>query len=279
MDLLDVSLNLFRKSLGPTVYNRLRHSPLGRPYRYCSIGTYGSIFGLYRSAGTNFRSKKILEVGCGEQFYTAYHFLAAGARSVTLVDPVFTRDSSTVRASQLRECEEKNGGASISSDADVRFHKSLDEILPEETGTYDFICSHFALEHFDDLGLYFRGVRRLLAPHGTSCNFVDLSDHVYHLFDSRPSSRWLYRTRMLNHLRYSDPFYNAITDRRIWVNRLLLPSYESLAAKHGLRILSLDPSRYHRVRIHGDVLERNHTLEGEDLYVTHFSMLLGLKGA
>ena len=69
------------------------------------------------------------------------------------------------------------------------------------------------LEHFNDLDSFFRNTSRLLAPQGVSYNFVDLSDHAYHLFDCREWTKWLYRTRMLYHLRYSEWFYNAITDK------------------------------------------------------------------
>jgi SAM-dependent methyltransferase len=222
----------------------------------------------------DFSAKRILEVGSGEQFYTAYFFLSAGAESVWLADPVFTGKSIPIQQSQLKQFQDCSGVLPVPGESTVRCFHSLDTIPGEQNGTFDFICSNNVLEHFSDLENYFQNVRRLLAPRGISCNFVDLSDHAYHVFDARLLTKWIYRTRMLNHLKYSDSLYDFITDRRIWTNRLLVPAYKALSIKNGLKILDIVPFFRQKAKIHPDVLNRYLPSGGEDLDITHFSILL-----
>ena len=274
MLLFDIVWNLFRKSLGNTVYKQLIKSPLGRPYEYYSITTYRRIFDFYRSSGYDFKSRRILEVGCGEQFYTSCFFLADEAETVTLVDPILNEKSASVKLTHIGEAQDNCGNISDAAGSNIRWFGSLDAIPSGSDERFDFICSHFVLEHFDNLERYFSSLQRLLSRGGISYNFVDLSNHAYHLFDSRWWTRWLYRKMILYHLGYSDTLYTAITDRRIWVNRLLLPAYRALAEKYRLEILKIATHPYRKVKIHLDVLTRNRTSHPDDLYVTHFSLLM-----
>lgn len=275
MNFLDIFWNLFRKSLGNNLYRKLKKSPLGRPYDYYSLSTYKSIFDHYKSQGFDFKSKRILEVGCGEQFYTAFFFISNGAKSVTLVDPVLNEQSNAIKMSQFGEYKDSYTDTPVSVNAEIEHFNSLDSIPSQKNEKYDIICSHFVLEHFRDLDSFFSNTSRLLAHQGLSYNFVDLSNHAYHLFDSRNWTKWLYRSRMLSHLKYSEWFYDAITDKRIWVNRLLVPAYRSLAKKYCLRVLRLDSHLCKSPKIHNDVLYKSQIQSNsEELNVTHFSMLL-----
>lgn len=275
MILFDILWNLFRKSLGNSAYKFLKKSPFGRPYNYYSISTYKNIFDHYKSnGGVVFTSKNILEIGCGEQFFTACLFLKDGAETISLVDPIFTANSASVKESHIKEVEIDSNSSLPSAREKIRYYSSLDSIANDFNGKFDFICSHFVLEHFKDLNNYFQNIRRLLSPQGVSYNFVDLSDHAFHLFDSRLLTKWIYRKNMLYHLKYSDSIYNFITDSRIWVNRLLLPSYKKLAKEYGLSVINVNPSPYKKVKVHKDVLQRNVTSNENELYVSHFSILL-----
>lgn len=273
MDLIDILWNLFRKSLSKELYSKLKKGPFGRPYNYYTISTYSDIFNHYKSAGLEFNSKNVLEIGPGAQYYTSYFFLSAGAKSVSLVDPVFNADSLTSRQLQLTVFLEHMNMKSI-DETNIQCYDSLESISSLFDNSFDIICSHFVLEHFDNLESFFKNTKRLLKPNGLCYSYVDLSDHVYHVFNSRPWTKWIYRTRMLYHLRYSDYLYNFITDKRIWVNRLLLPAYKSLSNKYSLQIIDTKPSLYHRVKIHKDVLTRNHTSNQSEFYITHFGLLL-----
>lgn len=272
--IFDVFWNLFRKSLGSGIYNALKASPFGRPYTYFSLPTFTDIFEDYKKTGISFEEKKILEVGGGNQFFTSFYFLSSGARSVLLVDPVFTSDAPAVRSIQKEQFLSHHKERKLPEKESIQTYSSLEVIPESENTSCDFICSHFVLEHFRDLDSFFRQTKRLLSANGTSFNIVDLSDHVYHVFDSRKPTKWLYRTRLLYHLRYSDHFYNAITDNRIWVNRLLLPSYKKLAQKYDLVVSDIEPLYCPKTEIHPDVMKRNTTDNEKELYVSHFSFRL-----
>ena len=271
----DILWNLFRKSLGNSFYNTLKSGPLGRPENYYTISTFDTVFTQYVSTGFNFNHKQILEVGGGNQFYTAFHFLSEGADRILLADPVFNNETPGIISRHREEFLKSHPDKQLPVPAPVSSYSSLDAIPEDDNSRCDFICSHFVLEHFRELDSYFLGTRRLLSDSGISFNIVDLSDHIYHVFNTRPRTQWLYRSRMLYHLRYSDAFYDAITDRRIWVNRLLLPAYRACAEKYDLVISDIEPLPYLRkVKIHPDVLQRNPTTNREELFITHFSFRL-----
>ena len=273
----DVFWNLFRKSLGNNVYTILKSSRFGRPYTYFSLPTFSDIFNRYKNTGISFKGKKILEVGGGNQFFTAFFFLKSGVRSVLFADPVFTSNTSPVYESQKVEFLAHFKNLTFPEPEPIHTYVSLESIPVSENGACDFICSHFVLEHFRDLDSFFKQTKRLLSANGTCFNVVDLSDHVYQLFNSRKATRWIYQTRLLYHLRYSDRFYNMVTDRRIWVNRLLIPSYRKLARKYDLEISDIEPLYCPETKIHPDLLKRESIDNEKELYVSHFSFRLSKK--
>jgi len=91
------------------------------------------------------RSYRILEVGCGEAM-TGY-FLSTHGHQVTVSDMDDWRDP---RAKALDFC------GSI-----------LERGLPYEKGTFDLIFSYNSFEHFNDPGVCFAELSRLLKPSGT----------------------------------------------------------------------------------------------------------------
>jgi len=267
MDLFDVIWNLFRKSLTDSAYDWGKRSVFGRPGHHFSIDTYRIVADEYAAVLLSCHNKNILEVGPGRQFYTGFYFLSRGAKSVSLADPVFdgcpeNQLEHDRKQFMLRERTYVGG--------EIQRYPSMNAIPVSENGTFDIVCSRFALEHIRDAEDFFRQSARLLKPGGICYHFVDLSDHAYHLFDSRPCTRWLYRSRMLYHLRYSDTFFNLITDKRIWVNRLLLPAYRGLWGKYNLTVQFLKPHFFNTVTIHRDVLEKNPTNDRADLSISHF---------
>ncbi len=274
MILFEILWNLFRKSLGSKLYVWLKKSRFGRASNYYSISTYRDVFEHYKYAGVDFQSKRILEVGCGEQFYTACYFLSSGAESVTLVDPVFGENARIAMSKHVSEYNEKNNQNFDPSKLNISYLKSFEEIPVSANANFDIICSHFVLEHFSSLDSYFSNVSRLLSKDGISYNIVDLSNHTYHVFDSRTCTKWIYRKQMLSHLKFSDSFYNMITDKRIWVNRLLLPAYKSLAEKYDLSVIDIDVQKCAKSKIHKDVIIRNSPSTEEDFCITHFSITL-----
>ncbi len=185
----DIFWNLFRKSLGGSAYNALKSSPFGLPYTYLSLPTFSDVFDHYKKTCFSFEGKKVLEVGGGNQFFTAYFFLNSGVRSVLLADPVFNTDSPSLRDIQKEEFLGHFRNLTLPESEPIHTYASLESIPVSENGACDFICSHFVLEHFRDLDAFFKHTKRLLSPKGICFNIVDLSDHVYHLFNGRKATR------------------------------------------------------------------------------------------
>ncbi|MCP4760454.1 MAG: class I SAM-dependent methyltransferase [archaeon] len=183
--IIDVFYNLIRKSLGNNVYKAIKRSPLGRAKAYYSLPTYKAIYEHYLSVGLDFQAKKVMEVGSGQQYFTAFYFMNAGASCVWLADLVWEN--------QKEEIFKKQKSVFLSSEPKLKeidrqpihISVSLKDVEATEGPTFDLICSHFVLEHVIDLKDFFDCVKRLLRPGGICYNFVDLSNHSYHIFDSR----------------------------------------------------------------------------------------------
>jgi hypothetical protein len=139
----------------------------------------------------------------------------------------------------------------------------------------DFIFTHFVLEHFDDLDIFFIAVCRLLTPAGVSLNIIDLSDHTYHIFSKyKCFQRFGYRNS-LSHLRYSNRVFSFINDHKCFMNRYLLPTYCKKAADYGLKCRITDKILYDRtVPIHKNLTDGLNTLNEDDLKVMSFRMYL-----
>lgn len=272
--ILDILYKLFRRSLPPGLYKLIRFSRLGRGRSYYTLSTYQAVFRHYLENGVAPRDKTVLELGGGNQFYTAAQFLAAGARRVILVDPVIHHTEQAFRA-HAAECEHAMPGTSTrASPTNVQAFSQLSDVPATMDGCIDFICSHFVLEHFVDLREYFGNVRRLLTQSGLAYAFVDLSDHTYHVFDSRKVTKWIYRTNPIGHLRYSDGLFRHISDRRVFENRYLLPHYLRLSKDFGLSVRYAVQGTSPGARVHPSVLARSGAVAGALTDVTHFILTL-----
>jgi SAM-dependent methyltransferase len=272
MDFFDVAWNLFRKNLTGPAYDWCKNSCFGRTKLFVPTDYFRKIADEYASICPSFHNKKILEVGPGKQFYTGFHFLARGAQSVCLADPVFSgcgENQLEHDREEFMRCEKTH----VAERSGIQWYSSMDAIPTSENGMFDIICSHFVLEHIMDIDDFFQQSVRLLKPGGVYYHVVDLSDHAYHLFDNRPCTRWLYRSRMLHHLQYSNLLYNFITDNRIWVNRLLFPAYRLLIDRFNLKVQRFNQLFFQKVTIHRDVLEKNPTSNMAELFISHFGFL------
>lgn len=270
----DVLWKLFRKSLPGKAYEKLRESKLLRPCGYHSFRTYQDIAAHYRQQHLECAGKTVLEFGPGFQFYTAFFFLLDGASTVLLVDPVFeNKDTEATLKKQFIEFS-KHHTLDENSTSRIGAFASIHAMPGDYDGRIDCVYSHFVLEHLEDLESFFDKAHALLRSGGYCYSFVDLSDHSYHIFDSRKITRWIFRSRMLYHLRYSDEFYRLLSDRRTWQNRRLFPAYSTLAAAKGFRIVSYALHKCKKAKIHRDILKRVPQSAEDDRYVSHFSLLL-----
>lgn len=261
-----ILLNIFRKAMPNNLYAVLRgifgH---GKTYNQCE--TYFKIFSCYQNNNVHPKGKKILEVGCGAQLYTGLMFRDHGAESVFLADPALKTITEAKRREQFRRykdyCKAPINDSLINNIS--TFH-DLNEIPNTENKTFDFICSNTVLEHLRSLDGFFISVKRLLKKDGICFNVVDLSDHVYHMFDGRNLTKWICDSNRLHHLRYSEKFYALMTDTRIWVNRYLLPYYVQQAESNHLSLDIIASNSYPEVPIHKDILAKNAIVSLEKKY-------------
>jgi SAM-dependent methyltransferase len=284
--MIDFCYKLVRRSMPGFVYQTIRSSRFGRRRYSETVEVYRNIFVEYEkilgAAGGDFTGKTVLEVGCGDQIYTALSFLAGGCREVILVEPklqIFNDKERVKRAIAVFKAAVPS--FSLSEDeilARLVWRHDLREVSDAYNGKVDIVLTHTVLEHFSDLDVFYSVVHRLLAANGISTNVVDLSDHIWHIFRRFKALRALSYRNGLNHLRYSNKTFALINDPKCFMNRLLLPQYRQKAVDYGFdceipRKVVFDG----KARIHKDVLSGlgvSGADDEKDLKVTWFSMLL-----
>lgn len=267
----DILYKLTRKFLGAGLYRALSRGPFGRTRAYDSLRSFEEIFRHYRKRGLDFRSRSVLEVGAGNQFFTPFLFLSSGARRVLVAEPMlswerFDRDLEVFNR-QAREPLNPDWARGC-----IRAWKTTGDIPSDQDGKVDLICSHNVLEHFNDLPGYFVDLARLLSPEGLAYSKVDLSDHTYHIFSKYPFTRWIQVRRMIHHLRYSRSAFERLNDPKCYMNRILLPSYLDLARRSGLRIRGLVTEALEPAPIHPDLLRGHGGAKVEEFFMAGFGL-------
>jgi SAM-dependent methyltransferase len=275
--IVDASYKFLRKSLGKGLYRSISRSVLGRARNYETIDTYRNIFRHYTQNGLVFGNKSVLEVGPGNQFLTALYFLSAGAKSVILVDPKISHRQLREDLDLFNKAENKHLAEAWVRDR-MSCHASLEAIPSATDLSLDIMCSHYVLEHFNDLPGFFRQAARLLKPAGVCYNRVDVTDHTYHVFAKTGLTHWILKRRMLYHLRYSNRLFAKLNDPKCYMNRALLPEYLRLARSHGFTMSGLSTTKDNRVPIHEDLLRDLEIKERDHLYVSSFSLALRKAG-
>lgn len=269
----DYLYKLARKSLDPQLYRGFSNSVLGRGRTWGKVENYAGMFDYYRHGGVDFDGKIVVEVGSGNQFFTALFFLSAGAAKVILVDPKLTLEAEGLEGAAAAFAAERGAGPSpADARARIECHRDLSEVPAAWDGKAGFLGSYLVLEHFTDIRPFFRHARRLLAPDGLSRNKVDLSDHTYHILGKYPLTRVLAGRRSLYHLRYSDAAFRRVNDPKCYMNRKLLPEYLAAAHEFGFRILDLRKRVDGRAVVHRDLTSRFPGHESEDYRVIDFDL-------
>jgi SAM-dependent methyltransferase len=269
----DILYKLARKILGAGLYRALSRGPFGRARAYDSLQSFDNIFDHYRMRGLDFKTRSVLEVGAGNQFFTPLRFLSAGAKQVLVAEPVLSWD----RFERDLELFNLHAGKPLDSGwarSRILAWKTTGDIPPGWNGRLDVICSHNVLEHFTDLSGYFMDIARLLSPQGMAYNKVDLSDHTYHIFSKYPFTRWILDRRMIHHFRYSRAAFDRLNDPKCYMNRILLPSYLDLARRNRLRIRDLVTESLDPVPIHPDLLQGQSGAKVGEIFVAGFGLTL-----
>ena len=274
--MLDYLYKLSRKKLDANLYNKINMGVFGRAKKRNRIETYHSIFLNYQKVAKHFVGKTVLEVGGGNQIFTALFFLEAGAKKVVLVDPKTESITDETIESAIKKFKQFCPHSSISKesiDNDLSMFSDLKRVSYEYNASVDFMFSHLVLEHFGDLSSFFMNISRLLK--GLSYNVVDLSDHTYHIFSKWWFTQWILRNRELFHLRYSKKTFARINDDKCYMNRILLPQYVAMAEKHRLKVKILDTvAAFKKPKIHNDVLKQFESRDPNDIYITSFRMIV-----
>lgn len=272
--IFDLIWNLSRKSLTPNIYERFRASTLGRKKNHNTFEAYKRIYQYYSLDGLEFKNKSILELGPGNQFYTAFLFLSSGASSVYLVDPVFNEDSRNLLESQLIEFTNSTDIVLNDPFSKILIYNQMSSIRQNVNGQIDLICSHNVLEHYPKLKDFLFNSSRLLKRQGLCFSLVDLTNHAYHVFEDKKFTKWLFEKNRLNHYRYSDKVYSFITDSRIWVNRKLYPEYKILVNEFNFSIEYVKSNMFKKVRLHENIIGKISSYPENELYLLNFAFLL-----
>lgn len=237
----DMIYKLGRKLLPAGVYG-LGRMLVGRKAQWVDPAMVRSIRDYYLAQGLDFRGKLVIELGGGGAVDIGMLLLEAGALQVLLVDPKF-------QAADGERIAGESGGR-------LAAYRDLSEVPASFDGRIEIICSHFCLEHFNDLESLFVQTVRLQADEGVSHHRVDLSDHTYHILARYPRLERRLHARGLFHLRYSESQFRLLNDPKCYMNRLLLPDYSEMAARHGLKLVVRAMKMYSPVRISEEMVDR-----------------------
>ncbi len=238
----DILFKLARKLLTAGLYSRITRV-FGRRTLYSRIETYASIYHHYLEKGLIFSEKKVVEIGCGRQFFTALYFITAGAKQVILVEPKLELDPILLKQQIQIFNNHTNSKIDIAeAQSKIRVFPNLLDVPEDYSSGIDIICSYTVLEHILHLDKVFAKSWLLLVEGGIAYHFVDLTDHTYHIFGKFKAGQSLMQLRALFHLRYSSKFFNLINDPKCFMNRILLPAYLTLVKENGLQITEL---QYH----------------------------------
>ncbi len=163
-----------------------------------SLAYINAVFGDYLRYGglrcSDLRARRVLELGPGDNYGVALHFLACGAARVTLVDRFATRRDQAHQAriyrallASLDESRRTSIGDAIRLDGGITFDRrrlqamegvAIEELEENfEPGTFDLVVSRAVLEHVADPDRAMAAMDQMLAPGGLMLHKVDFRDH------------------------------------------------------------------------------------------------------
>lgn len=149
-------------------------------------------FDLFRTVQSHcggVEGKSILEIGPGDNLVTGLAFLAAGAKSYTVIDRFQGAYSSPIARSWYRllasnwpygewpahlDPETFPGAAVSVKELSVEGVSNVDQ--------YDVVCSYHVGEHVSDIRAFSDLTRRALAPNGVGVHVVDFGGHQWNRF-------------------------------------------------------------------------------------------------
>lgn len=137
--------------------------------------------------GFSLQDKVCLELGPGNSYFNAYHFLIQGAKKVLLVDkyPRYSDspDQQAVTAREFAHIKQKfsqddlpYGSESGPNPAFIRLLAG-DIVELEIPDPVDFVYSHHVLEHVKSVSATLEALSRSMRPGAVAYHVIDLRDH------------------------------------------------------------------------------------------------------
>jgi len=274
--LFDVPYKLFRKVLPQVVYGGAIKKVFGRQKEFEHLDHFEFIYNHYCHKGLNFKDKTVLELGAGNQIYTALFFIHEGAKKVILVDPKIDFDQQARDKAIEDFMIFKKSSNNISDFLDkIEFHPGLESLPQEYISGIDLICSYTVLEHIKDLRSMFLMCKKLINQTGSIFHEVDLTDLIYHFFNRYKRLKSLWLKRMAFHLRYSNKMFSVLNDNKCYMNRKMLPDYLKIIEQAGLHVKELQKNPLTTmVRAHKDLKVNDNSKNAEDCKIGTFGILL-----
>ncbi|MBU4332068.1 class I SAM-dependent methyltransferase [Patescibacteria group bacterium] len=216
-------------------------------------------------------NKTVIEVGAGNQLYTALYLIYSGAKKVIVIEPCIDKNATKQLTQYAVEIEKLFPDKIVKEELFGKikiYKKGADEknLLSDYNGKIDTIFSHTTLEHIPDLNQIFKNFNQWLKNSGTMYHVVDFVDHLYYPFSSLPLLKFLFNNKF-RHLQYSPKTWKRVNDQKTcFMNRKLLPHYRKLAQKYDFEIKSIKSQAAQiKVKIHDDILMGLENINPRDL--------------
>ncbi len=186
--------------------------------------------GVVADAKDLFRNRRVLELGPGDTRAVALMAKLRGARLVEGYDAfdITSRDESYLRGiyEPLMARDGHDGGWERAKELlrDVRMLPSREALRAGEK-RYDLVISRAVLEHVSDLDATFDDLARVTTPDAVQIHKVDLRCHG-NKFDHE-----------LDFLMFPDAVYRRMASHTGMPNRVRVPGYLDLGARHGFSLV------------------------------------------
>ncbi len=186
--------------------------------------------GVVSDAKELFRGRKVLELGPGDTRAVALMAKLRGARQVDGLDAfdITSRDERYLRGiyEPLMERDGETGGFPRARELlrDTRMLHDRERLRASDA-RYDLVISRAVLEHVTDLDGLFEDLARVTTPDAVQIHKVDLRCHG-NKFDHE-----------LDFLMFPEMVYRAMASHTGMPNRVRVPGYLDLGARHGFALV------------------------------------------
>ena len=232
-----------------------------------TLQVFKSYYSLLKKYGVRVQDASILELGAGKPLGTGIFWNFTGARKYTAIDRYNQVNLNDIWLSRFRDMlgmnllnpngfdldaliQDNNHAYTINNDR-IELIQGRFEDYPFAAGSFDFIYSHAALEHFADIEVQIRKMHQVLSNQGCMVHQIDLRQHNTDKVQVPDVNT------AIEFLRYSPAEWASLytAGSYHYVNRLRANDYEDLFIKEGFTIvesitnaiMDLDESVYPKI--------------------------------